>query len=356
MSHRHVSAVALLALLVAGCEKDEEGHGIALDQPVPVKVVTVGAADLTTPVVATGALAARDEVALGFKVGGVVESVSAEAGQRVAAGAVLARLAPAEIEASVAKATQAVEKARRDLDRVQRLYKDSVFTLAQREDAETARQLAEQDLRVAQFNAQYAVVRAPSAGVVLRRLSAPGALVGAGVPIVMFRPEGTGVLLRAGLSDRDAFRITTGDQATVRFDGAPDRIYTGRVTRVSSGANPASGTYDAEIDLEPAARSLSSGLVGRAEIRPIRRVTRLAIPIAAVVEADGDSARLFVVEKNVAHIRRIQVGAPAAGMVSVIGGLLAGEQVVVSGGAYVTDGGPVKVTRDEPASVTVKKP
>jgi RND family efflux transporter MFP subunit len=336
------------ALGCGGSEARPARPAAVANEPIPVRVATLGQADLTMPVIATGTLSARDEVTLSFKVGGLVEAVSAEGGQRVAAGALLARLAPAEINANVAKATQAVAKARRDLDRFERLYRDSVITLAQREDAETALQIAQQDLLVAQFNAKYAEVRAPSAGVVLRRLSSPGALVGPGTPIVVFRPEDDGVLLRAGLSDRDAARVSPGDRVTVRFDGSPDRAYGGRVTRVAVGANSLSGTYDAEIDLDPSARSLASGLVGRAEIQPSRRVPRLAIPVAALVEADGDSARVFVVDTaaSVARLRSIRIGPLGAGMVPVLGGLMAGEQVVVAGAAFVTDGGPIRVTAD----------
>lgn len=341
----------LLACIALGCGGAEPEPAVRSDEPIPVSVITVGEADLSTPVVATGTLAARDEVALAFKLGGVVESVGAEAGQRVESGTVLARLAQAEIEATVAKAQQAVGKAKRDAERARRLSRDSVTSTMQREDAETMLQLAEQDLRVALFNANYAEVRAPSAGVVLRRLASPGAMVAPGTPIVLFRPEGNGVLLRAGLSDRDAARVRAGDRAVVRFDGAPDRSYSGTVTRVAAGANPLSGTYDAEIDLEASARTLPSGLVGRAEIRTVRRMAKLALPLAALIEADGDSARVFVADSagGTARLRRIRIGAIGGGMVPVLGGLTAGELVVLAGGAYVTDGGPIRVVRDAPA-------
>ena len=98
----------LLACIALGCGGAEPEPAVRSDEPIPVSVITVGEADLSTPVVATGTLAARDEVALAFKIGGVVETVAAEAGQRVESGTVLARLAQAEIEATVAKAQQAV--------------------------------------------------------------------------------------------------------------------------------------------------------------------------------------------------------------------------------------------------------
>ena len=341
----------LLALVTAvSCGGDAVPDRVTADEPIPVTVVTVGSRDLTAPVVATGVLAGRDEVGLSFKVGGVVDSVPAEAGDRVVGGRLLARLSPEEVQAVVRKAELVFERARRDAERARRLSRDSITATAQREDAETMLGLAEQDLRAARFNATYAEVRAPSDGIVLRRLVSPGTIVGPGTPIVLFRPSGTGVLLRAGLSDRDAGRVSAGDRATVRLDAAPNRAFSGTVTRIAAGANPLSGTFDAEIALEGAARALASGLVGRAEIRPTRRLSRLALPASALIEADGDSARVFVLDSagSVVRTRRIRIGTVGVGAVPVLGGLSAGERVVVGGAAYVIDGGRVVVRPNTP--------
>jgi RND family efflux transporter MFP subunit len=337
----------LLPLLSAACGKSEAPPPpVVQDGPTPVRIVVVRAHDLSAPVEATGLVVARDEVVLGFKVPGLVATISAESGMRVRAGAVLATLVPTEVDAVVSKATQAVERARREAERARRLARDSVIPKATLEDADTQLALAEADLRVAQFNAGYAEIRAPQAGTVLRRVSAPGALVAPGVPVVMFRPDGKGMVLRAGLADRDASRVRAGDRAVVSFDAVPDRTYQGRVERVSAMANAANGTIDVDIALSGNAASLATGLVGRARIGTGRQRSQLAIPLGALLEADGDSARVFTIDKDgdIAKVRRIRIGAPRADLIPVLGGLVEGERVIVSGTAYVTDGGRVRIT------------
>ena len=342
---RSLTAAGAAGLLLACGESAPPPPMAERDRPVPVQVVTVARQEVAPPVVATGFIAARDEVALAFKVPGVIASLPVESGLRVEAGALLATLVPTEVEAVVAKADQGVNRARREVERTRRLAADSVLPRVLRDDAETMLALAQADQRMARFNAEQAEIRAPRRGVVLRRLSAPGGLVGPGVPVVLFRPDGDGVLLRAGLSDRDAARVRPGDRATVRFDALPDQSFTGRLQRVAAMANPANGTFDADIALNAAATRLASGLVGFARVVPTRQAPSVAIPLAALVEADGDSAQVFVVagEAPVARARRIRIGPPESDLVAVLGGLEAGERVIVAGAAFVTDGGRVQL-------------
>ena len=90
-----------------------------------------------------------------------------------------------------------VEIRPRDYDRAMKLLADSVVTAAQAEDARTGLDVAEAQLRAAEFNQRYAVVRATADGVVLRRQLEVGQLVGPGAPVLVLRTERKGLVLRA---------------------------------------------------------------------------------------------------------------------------------------------------------------
>ena len=123
-------AMTLLVVVACGDASGASAHADVTPPPTPVRIASVSAIGAAS-VTASGTLGAKDEVPLAFKMGGVVSRIAVDAGDRVAAGQVLAELDLREIDAAVAKATAAVEKARRDAARVERLYKDSVATLAQ---------------------------------------------------------------------------------------------------------------------------------------------------------------------------------------------------------------------------------
>src|SRR5262252_7172099 len=109
--------IALLVFLAA-CARGDAGNGGRnrtaasgdVSAAIPVRLAPVTDDTVTQPVTATGVVALRDEVALSFKIGGVVAQVLAREGQSVRAGQLLATLDLREIDAQVAKARSSAAK------------------------------------------------------------------------------------------------------------------------------------------------------------------------------------------------------------------------------------------------------
>jgi RND family efflux transporter MFP subunit len=267
-----------------------------------------------------------------------------DAGQTVRAGETLAALDLREIEAAVTRAQSAAEKAERDLARAGRLYADSVVTLAQLQDAETAAEVARADLEAARFNRRYAVITAPAAGVILRRRAEPGETVAPGAPVLVLGSRARGSVVRVGLADRDAVRVRHGDPAVARFDALQGRTFEGRVTEIAAAAEPGTGTYAVEVAL-PEAGDLAAGLVGQVEIRPAARSRTRIVPIEAILEADGDAATVFALSPDgaFAQRRRVTIAFITGDHVAVSAGLDGVDAVVTDGAAYLDDGSAVRV-------------
>lgn len=315
---------------------------------IPVRVVTPVFRRTEPPVVLTGILGAKEEIPLAFKIGGVVERVSADQGDRVREGTTLAALSLTEIEAQVAAAREGRDKARRDLARAEALHRDSVASLAQLQDARTGLEVAEAQLRAAEFNRQYATVRAPADGVVLRRQVEAGQLVGPGTPVFVLRVERRGLILRAGASDRDAVRLTEGMPASVRFDAFGGDSFRGRVERIAAAASPMTGTYEVEIAVNPGDRRLASGLVGRAQLMPIAAQAVPTVPTEALLEVDGRWASIYVLDESSARVarRRVRVLWIDGGIAALGGGLDSSAKVVTAGATRLTDSTRVRVVTE----------
>lgn len=369
MTHAHTSRrhhaqsrpyiLAVVALsspwLLTGC-----GAGaVAQSAPepadgIPVRVMQLGTVDdaRDAAVTVTGTLSGKQEVALGFKVGGIIERISVDEGDAVRAGQVLASLRPTEIAAQVAIADEGRRKAERDLARVTTLYHDSVATLEQLQDARTAADVAGNGARVARFNAEHAVIRAPGDGIVLSRLAEPGQVVDPGRAVLEVRRHAAGLVVRAGLPDRQAVRVRIGDRATVRFDALPGRTFDAAVTQRAVVASTGSGDYAVEVTLRDAGTTLPSGLVAQVRLQlasdAAQRTSRVTVPLDALVDADGDSAAVFVlradgraVSRRVVHFTDVTEALTSA-RVPVVRGLDGGETIVTAGMSRLVDGALVR--------------
>lgn len=336
--------IAALALAALACGGDSQASQENASAPVAVRSAPVTNAVLARPIVAAGTVAPKDEISLSFKIGGVIERIAVDAGDVVRAGQVLATLDLREIDAGLTKARSAAEKAERDLARAKRLYADSVVTLAQMQDAETAAELARADRDAAAFNRRYAVIVAPANGSILRRPAEPGEVVSPGTTILVLGSRVRGTVVEVGLPDRDAALVREGDLAVARFDAVPDVEFPGRVTQIAAAADPGTGTYTVEVSLRDAG-DLAAGLVGQVDIRPSRGAPTTLVPIEAVLEADGGQATVYALSRDGtrAERRRVTVAFIDGNRVAVARGLDGVTSVLTDGAAYVDEGTVVRV-------------
>ena len=149
-----------------------------------------------------------------------------------------------------------------------------------------------------------------------------------------------GYIVRTGLADREIVQVRLGDTALVRLDALPDATLNGKVTEVASASDAASGMFRIEVSLDPTDLPLKSGLVAKLTIVPSSASagSRVYVPIGAIVEGDGRRARLFVLDKDHARRRDVEVAFIEGDTVALTSGVEPGEQVITDGAQYLEDG------------------
>jgi multidrug efflux system membrane fusion protein len=318
----------------------------------PVRVVAAVHGPSAPSIRTNGLLANEDEIRLSFKVTGVIKRLPVHEGDRVRKGQKLAEIEQAEINAQVEQAQQTHEKARRDLERGERLYADKVISLEQLQDLRTQTAMTEAALNSAKFNWSYATIVAPHDGTVLRRLAEERELVQAGEPILVLGAQDKGFVVRTGLADREIVQVKIGDEAQIRLDALPGETLHGRVTEVSGAADSNSGMFGIEVSLDPGDLPLKSGLVAKLTIIPSTAKVgeRVYVPIGAIVEGSGRKAQVFVLDQKHARRREVEVAFIEDDRVALVDGLKAGEQVITDGAQYLEDGEEVSIA--EPVAGT----
>jgi RND family efflux transporter MFP subunit len=330
------------AAVLAGCNSKA-----TVETPVatPVRVAAATSGPAAPSIRTNGLLANKDEIRLAFKVGGVIRKLTVSEGERVRKGQRLAEIEQTEVNAQVEHARQARDKANRDTARGERLYEDKVISLEQLQDLRTQAAMAEAALNSAEFNWNYAAIVAPHDGTVLRRLAEERELVSAGTPVLVLGAQDQGFIVRTGLADREIVQVRLGDAAQVRLDALPDATLRGKVTEVASAADAASGMFRIEVTLDTTDLPLKSGLVAKLTVVPSSASagSRVYVPIGAIVEGDGRTARLFVLDKDRARRRDVEVAFIEGDTVALVGGVEAGEQVITDGALYLEDGEQVAI-------------
>jgi RND family efflux transporter MFP subunit len=341
---------ALLVLLaagmlfaLAGCGTSEANSNSV--EAVAVRTVKVEQANIAQPIRATGILSGKAESKLSFKIGGIIDRIVVSEGQSVRRGQLLATLKLAEINAQVHQAQNAFDKAGRDLSRVQNLYRDSVATLEQFQDATTGFEVSKSALEIAKFNQQYASIYAPSAGKILKRFAEATELVSSGTPILLMRSAQDGWVVKTGLADRDVVRVAISDTARLTFDAYPSHFFSATVAEISGTASPMTGTYEVELRVEPAEGTpFLSGMIAKAEISPSKKSRVAVVPIESLIEADGLRGSVYTVSPS--HAAK-KVGVSVAfiygDQAAIAAGLEGIDEVITDGAAYLSDGATIKI-------------
>jgi RND family efflux transporter MFP subunit len=346
--NRLLLAASLAApLLLSGCAPGARAapRADASVPAVPVRLAPVEPGPIAYPIRAAGVVATKDGWDLAFKVGGLLARMEVRDGERVARGQVLARLDVTELSAGVRQAREGLEKARRDAARMASLAAGDAAPRAAAEDTRTAQAIAEAQLAAGEFNLRHATLVAPDDGWVDRRLAEPGEVIAPGRPVLRVSGTGRGFVVRASLPERDVLNLRPGTAGTVALDADPARPLSGHVTEVGRTAARGTGTYEIEVALDdPRARSLPSGLTAKVEIS--RTVpAQGAVPLAAVVDGDGETGAVFVVAQGVARRLPVRIALLEGDRAILAGGVAGIDRVVTDGAPRLADGSRVDVVQ-----------
>lgn len=375
-------------------KSESKAEPAAVREPVApaVTVVRAAPADFRQTILLTGTLVPREEVLITPEIEGQrLVDVTADEGQRVEKGQVLARLETATLDAQLAQndanlarsnaaiaqaesqilqAEARVEEARNAYSRAEPLRKQgylSESTYDQREatakTADAALVAARDGLKVARADKELAEaqrrellwkrsrtdIKAPTDGIISRRNARIGGLASSvGDPLFRIIAAGE-VELDAEVPEIQLARLQTGQPASISVAGLGD--VRGRVRLVSPEIDRASRLGRVRILLEdldrPRVGSFARGTVLVAEGRGI------AVPLSSV-QYQGDGARVQVVVDNRIVTRPVKTGLAAGDRVEITQGIADGDLVVARAGTFLRDGDRVRPV-DEKAQLSEAK-
>ena len=341
--------LGLLAALLVGlgaCTAPPAG-----EQPAEVernvRVMSLERSTLTEFFEISGPVAPVRGSDLSSEEAGRVSVITHDKGERVEMGEVLVELDRRLLAAEVAAARADLELQKYNFEQTQRLHEAQKVSRFEKLTAESQFEQAKARYELAKLRYERAAIKAPFSGLVTNRLVDPGELVAPGVIVARVIDPFT-LKLVGSLTEREVTWVKAGAVASVVLDGY-DWPVNGEVAWVGFEADPTTGKFEVEINIDNSDLRLRSGVVGRARVLKREHPDVIAIPRDAIMHS-GDATQVVVVEEGTAVLRRITLGADQGLMVVVESGLQEGEKLVVRGQRDLVDGAKVRITEESTAA------
>ena len=321
--------VILLAAFAAACSDEAPEEKIPLSEQITTD--TVKQITYADTVFATGFVTYEDEYKLSFKTSGIIDLINVDEGQRVREGGIIASLKLEEVNAKAAQAKSSAEKAKRDYERTQALYADSVATLEQLQNARTQLEQTQSDLEAANFNLRHSQIIAPSSGLVQKVLLSENETVQAGSPVVIFGSDNSNKILKTNISDREIVKVALNDSALIKFDAFPGKMFSGIVDEIAGVADTKTGTYEVKLSLPDPNNLLKSGFIGNTKIIPSNKKSLYEIPVEALLYAQGNKGAVYIVNNGTAIKKEIIIDKVEDERLLIEKGLQDGDKLIVEG-------------------------
>jgi membrane fusion protein, multidrug efflux system len=321
---------------------------------IPVRTVAVETSKFTREISLTGAIQARIQTTLSFRISGKIKSRTVEVGDHVTANQVLATLDPPDQKAELDSAKAAVRSAEAVLVQAKAAFERQKSLLAQgftpraaydqaRTSFETATarlDAAKASLKTAEEQLAYTELRAGASGIIVGRDAEVGEVVQPGKQIFTLAQDGP----RDAIFDVYEALLGAHPRAAeveIMLQANPKVRTTASVREVSPTVDAKSRTVRVKLGLAttPPEMTLGAAVVGR--VRPEGEA--IILPWSALYEWKGSPAVWIIGENNRVYPQTISVEAFATRELVVSRGIKPGDKVVTAGIQFLRPGQEVAI-------------
>jgi HlyD family secretion protein len=379
-----IAAIAAVVVCGFGFAKDKKE--VIGEQPVTVSTAAVIQTTMERDISVNGKVKPVREAEVSAKVSGKVSQIFFVLGQTVKKGDVLFKLDDRDLrlemelgeaalkvtrtslDSSLITAETKYQEAKRNYERLKRLYEKQIGSRQELESAETAyiqaedfyksAKLAAQDgttnaraqlerARLAYENAktqlEYTVVRAPIDGIIATKDLKVGQYVGASTTVATL-VDLSSVEVETYVSEAIINSLRRGDQAEIHVKSVSAEPLTGRITAIAPAVDVKSLNYPVNIEVANPKGLLKSGMFADVKFTVERNKQVMAVALDAIVEED-QRKYVWLLAGDKAKKRLIKTGIVDARLAQVTEGLTAKDVVIVKGVNLLKNGAKVMVVK-----------
>lgn len=357
-----------IAVVSSGCRKPEPVSQAATEAPaVRVKTISVQPQSFPLTVAVTGTLVSRTAVEVKAETTGRVMKFPKEEGDRVSEGEPILwvdqanhLLALKQAEAAVKVAEASRERAqvleghsRSELERAHNLLKSGGITdrdlkAAQLAEKDAAAQTVLAEAQLAQAKSALdtagkrvrdAIVRAPVAGEIQRKMVNAGAYVEPATAVFTLVNNGR-LELESQVAASDLAPVRGGQRVTFATSSFPGETFEGRVVEISPAIDAEARSAKVRVRVDNARGKLRAGMFAQGSIETGVQAQAILVPSQAAYRDDRSvkDSYVFVVEDGKARRRAVRIGHERDALLEIVSGLKPGEAVIAEQSIEIADG------------------
>ncbi|MBB6239933.1 RND family efflux transporter MFP subunit [Pedobacter sp. AK013] len=310
---------------------------------IPVKTAMVFHKQIESGIVKTGNLIPYKQAKVLAGASGTLSVVNFNLGDIVAEGQLLALADTRVQQLELEKAQSIASKLRTDLNTYTELLQGQAATQEQVNNLKQDYTNALNQVAQAKKNMSNTKIKAPISGMIASKIIEQGMFINAGAEVATIVNLAK-INVQVNLSEAEAYQVHKEQQVRISTDIYPGETFVGRVSFISPQADQANN-FLTEIQVDNNSRmALRAGTFVYVDFQTKNTAPALVIPREAVIQSIQKPA-VYVVQHGAAKLRTIQVGQEAAGFITVLSGLKAGEQVVSSGQINLKDGSLISIPK-----------
>jgi RND family efflux transporter MFP subunit len=325
--------IASVSILPLSCGKK---NNTATPLPtIPVKTLTVipGAIEVTREF--SGGLEGIEQADIYVRLSEAVTALPFKVGDRVQAGQVLVTLDRSGASSQYNQAKAMYENAEKNYQKMKYLFDEKAVSESAFDAAKAGFQVAKANYDAAE---ELVDITSPISGTLVELDVKVGDIPRMGMLAAkVARTEA--LRMTIGIPTELVGRFSRGMSGTLRAAG-DDSVYTCTVTKVSDAAEPQTRTFSVEISVPNESRRLQAGTFAKATFVVERKDNVLRVPQASMVSNEGVMS-LYVVKNDKAKSRTVTIGISNGAETELLSGLASGEEVVVVGQSFLSDGYPI---------------
>ena len=345
--------VAIGSWIFSGGKKNKE---------IQFETEKIARANLQNSVTATGTIEPVTSVTVGTQVSGIVSKLYVDYNSKVTKGQVIAELDRTNLtselntaKANLSSAQSSLNYEKANHQRYETLYKKGLVSADEYENARLSYEKAVQQVKTAQesvkkaeTNLNYATITSPIDGVVLSKAVEEGQTVAASFStpeLFTIAQDLTNMRVIANVDEADIGDVKEGERVSFTVDAFPNDVFEGQVTQVRQEATTTNNvvTYEVVISAPNEQLKLKPGLTANvtiytAEKQGVLSVSTKALRFTPTPETVGKMKiadckgknKLWTKQGNTLQAHSVQLGMSDGIHTEILSGLAEGTEIVTT--------------------------
>jgi RND family efflux transporter MFP subunit len=293
----------------------------------------------------SGSLEAIQDAFISAETSGQIKAIPVQEGQRVQKGELLVTLNSDITRNAVAEVKNALELARTVFLKRQGLWEKNIGSEIQYLEAKTNKETLENRLQSLQAQLDLAEVRAPFTGIIDSIFKKTGELAVPGLQLMQL-VNLKRMRVNAEIAETYLGKIKQGDRIEITFPTYPDWRLEASISRIGQVVSAKNRTVLVQVILDNPQEKMKPNMMVNLRCRDFFSTAALVVP-AIVVKNDLGGNYLYTVEQengqDVARKLYVSTGLTEGNRTMIVGGLVAGQRMIVNGYNLVKNGMPVTV-------------